>query len=121
GADAASITGRAMGYFSTIKEALVFAFAPPAIQELGNSTGFDFYLQDSLNKGHDALVAAQGQLLGMAAQNPKLAGVRPNGQADATMYKVNIDHVKLRALDVSINDVNQILSAAWGGAYINDY
>ncbi len=121
GADAASITGRAMGYFSTIKEALVFAFAPPAIQELGNSTGFDFYLQDSLNKGHDALVAAQGQLLGMAAQNPKLVGVRPNGQADAPMYKVNIDHVKLRALDVSINDVNQILSAAWGGAYINDY
>ena len=121
GADAASITGRAMGYFSTIKEALVFAFAPPAIQELGNSTGFDFYLQDSLNKGHDALVAAQGQLLGMAAQNPKLGGVRPNGQADAPMYKVNIDHVKLRALDVSINDVNQILSAAWGGAYINDY
>ncbi|PFG55866.1 multidrug efflux pump [Vibrio sp. ES.051] len=121
GTDAASITGRAMGYFSTIKEALVFAFAPPAIQELGNSTGFDFYLQDSLNKGHEALVAAQGQFLGMAAKNPKLVGVRPNGQADAPMYKVNIDHVKLRALDVSINDVNQILSAAWGGAYINDY
>ncbi|BCN24513.1 efflux RND transporter permease subunit [Vibrio alfacsensis] len=121
GSDAASLTGRAMGYFSTIKEAMVFAFSPPAIQELGNSTGFDFYLQDSRGLGHDALVAAQYQLLGMAAQNPKLVGVRPNGQADAPMYQVHIDHVKLSALDVSINDVNQILSSAWGGAYINDY
>ncbi|WP_411062692.1 efflux RND transporter permease subunit [Vibrio rotiferianus] len=121
GSDAASLTGRAMGYFSTIKEAMVFAFAPPAIQELGNATGFDFYLQDSMGNGHEALVAAQYQILGMAAQNPKLVGVRPNGQADAPMYQVNIDHVKLRALDVSINDVNQILSSAWGGAYINDY
>jgi multidrug efflux pump len=121
GSDAASLTGRAMGYFSTIKEAMMFAFAPPAIQELGNATGFDFYLQDSTGNGHEALVAAQYQILGMAAQNPKLVGVRPNGQADAPMYQVNIDHVKLRALDVSINDVNQILSSAWGGAYINDY
>ncbi|MGP8304623.1 efflux RND transporter permease subunit [Vibrio sp. YIC-376] len=121
GMDAASLTGRAMGYFSTIKEALVYAFAPPAIQELGNATGFDFYLQDSLNQGHDALVAAQGQLLGMAAQNPNLVGVRPNGQSDAPMYQVLVDHAKLRALNVSIDDVNQILSSAWGGAYINDY
>nr|WP_321383005.1 efflux RND transporter permease subunit [uncultured Vibrio sp.] len=121
GMDAASLTGRAMGYFSTIKEAMVYAFAPPAIQELGNATGFDFYLQDSLNQGHDALVAAQGQLLGMAAQNPNLVGVRPNGQSDAPMYQVHVDHAKLRALNVSIDDVNQILSSAWGGAYINDY
>ncbi|KGR35086.1 acridine efflux pump [Vibrio campbellii] len=121
GSDAASLTGRAMGYFSTIKEAMVFAFTPPAIQELGNATGFDFYLQDSTGNGHEALVAAQYQILGMAAQNPKLVGVRPNGQADAPMYQVHIDHVKLRALDVSINDVNQILASAWGGAYINDY
>ncbi|MEL7327648.1 MAG: efflux RND transporter permease subunit [Pseudomonadota bacterium] len=121
GSDAASLTGRAMGYFSTIKEAMVFAFAPPAIQELGNATGFDFYLQDSTGNGHEALVAAQYQILGMAAQNPKLVGVRPNGQADAPMYQVHIDHVKLRALDVSINDVNQILASSWGGAYINDY
>ncbi|MHA2739527.1 efflux RND transporter permease subunit [Vibrio harveyi] len=121
GSDAASLTGRAMGYFSTIKEAMVFAFAPPAIQELGNATGFDFYLQDSTGNGHEALVAAQYQILGMAAQNPKLVGVRPNGQADAPMYQVHIDHVKLRALDVSINDVNQIIASAWGGAYINDY
>ncbi|PQJ45740.1 multidrug efflux RND transporter permease [Vibrio campbellii] len=121
GSDAASLTGRAMGYFSTIKEAMVFAFAPPAIQELGNATGFDFYLQDSTGNGHESLVAAQYQILGMAAQNPKLVGVRPNGQADAPMYQVHIDHVKLRALDVSINDVNQILASAWGGAYINDY
>ncbi len=121
GMDAGSLAGRAMGYFSTIKEALVFAFAPPAIQELGNATGFDFYLQDALNQGHDALVAAQGQLLGMAAQNPKLVGVRPNGQSDAPMYQVHIDHAKLRALNVSISDVNQTLSSAWGGAYINDY
>ncbi|ARV72262.1 efflux RND transporter permease subunit [Vibrio campbellii] len=121
GSDAASLAGRAMGYFSTIKEAMVLAFTPPAIQELGNVTGFNFYLQDSTGNGHEALVAAQYQILGMAAQNPKLVGVRPNGQADAPMYQVHIDHVKLRALGVSINDVNQILASAWGGAYVNDY
>jgi multidrug efflux pump len=119
--DAGSLAGRAMRYFSNIKEAFVFAFAPPPIRELGNATGFDFYLQDTQNQGHQALVAAQGQLLGLAAQNPKLVGVRPNGLSDAPMYQIHVDHAKLRALNVSISDVNRTLSTAWGGAYINDY
>ncbi|MGL4899993.1 MAG: efflux RND transporter permease subunit, partial [Shewanella sp.] len=106
GMDVKSIAGRAMGAFSQIKEAFVFAFVPPAVIELGTANGFDMYLQDKNGQGHDKLLAARNQLLGMAAQNPNLVGVRPNGQEDAPIYQLHIDHAKLSALGVSITDVN---------------
>ncbi|MGL5410900.1 MAG: efflux RND transporter permease subunit, partial [Shewanella sp.] len=95
GMDVKSIAGRAMGAFSQIKEAFVFAFVPPAVIELGTANGFDMYLQDKNGQGHDKLLAARNQLLGMAAQNPNLVGVRPNGQEDAPIYQLHIDHAKL--------------------------
>ncbi|MCE2570860.1 efflux RND transporter permease subunit [Motilimonas eburnea] len=121
GLDVKSVAGRAMASFSQIKEAFVFAFVPPAVIELGTANGFDFYLQDKNGQGHDALLAARNQLLGMAMQNPNLVGVRPNGQEDAPMYEINVDHAKLRALGININDVNSVLGTAWGGAYVNDF
>ncbi|MCL2915144.1 efflux RND transporter permease subunit [Shewanella corallii] len=116
-----AIAGRAMGYFMSIKEAFVFAFVPPAVLELGTANGFDLFLQDKNGQGHDALIAARNQLLGMAAQDKNLVGVRPNGQEDAPQYQLHIDHAKLRALSLSINDVNSVLATAWGGSYVNDY
>ncbi|NLS13060.1 efflux RND transporter permease subunit [Vibrio sp. SM6] len=116
-----SVAGRAMGAFMQMKEAFVFAFVPPAIIELGTSGGFDFFLQDRAGLGHDALIAARNQLLGMAGQDPNLVGVRPNGQEDAPIYQVHIDHAKLRALNLNIAEVNSVLSSAWGGAYVNDF
>lgn len=77
-----AIIGRAMGYLFSIKEAQVFAFNLPPIPELGTATGFDFYLQDRAGVGHDKLMAARNQLLGMAAQDPNLVRVRPNGMED---------------------------------------
>ncbi|GIU27462.1 efflux RND transporter permease subunit [Shewanella sp. MBTL60-007] len=121
GQDVQSIANRAMGYFMTIKEAFVFAFVPPAVLELGTAGGFDLFLQDKNGQGHDALIAARNQLLGMAGQDPNLVGVRPNGQEDAPQYKLHVDHGKLRALGLSINDVNSVLATAWGGSYVNDY
>lgn len=121
GNDVQSIAARAMAKFSTFKEALVFAFVPPAVIELGTANGFDFYLQDRNGQGHDALVAARNQLLGMASQNPNLVGVRPNGQEDAPVYKLQMDHAKLRALGVSISDVNSVMSTALGATYANDF
>ncbi|MGL4447919.1 MAG: efflux RND transporter permease subunit [Shewanella sp.] len=121
GMDVKSIAGRAMGAFSQIKEAFVFAFVPPAVIELGTANGFDMYLQDKNGQGHDKLLAARNQLLGMAAQNPNLVGVRPNGQEDAPIYQLHIDHAKLSALGVSITDVNSVLTTAWGGSYVNDF
>ncbi|WP_434339989.1 efflux RND transporter permease subunit [Motilimonas cestriensis] len=121
GLDVKSVAGRAMASFSQIQEAFVFAFVPPAVIELGTANGFDFYLQDKNGLGHDALLAARNQLLGMAMQNPNLVGVRPNGQEDAPMYQIDIDHAKLRALGININDVNSVLGTAWGGAYVNDF
>lgn len=121
GTDVQALSGRAMGAFSQIKEAFVFAFVPPAVIELGTANGFDFYLQDKNGQGHEALVNARNQLLGMAMQNPNLVGVRPNGQEDSPMYQLHIDHAKLRALSVDIDSVNSVLGTAWGGSYVNDF
>lgn len=121
GEDVQSLAGRAMGRFMQMKEAFVFAFVPPSVIELGNATGFDVYLKDLNGQGHDKLIEARNQLLGMASQNPNLVGVRPNGQEDAPMYHINIDHAKLRALDIDINNVNSVMATALGGSYVNDF
>ena len=121
GMDVQSIAGRAMGAFGQMKDALVFAFVPPAVIELGTANGFDMYLQDKNGQGHDKLLAARNQLLGMAAQNPNLVGVRPNGQEDAPIYQLHVDHAKLSALGIEIASVNSVLATAWGGSYVNDF
>ncbi|KZK71136.1 aminoglycoside/multidrug transporter subunit AcrD [Shewanella baltica] len=121
GMDVKSISGRAMGVFGQMKDALVFAFVPPAVIELGTANGFDMYLQDKNGQGHEKLVAARNQLLGMAAQNPNLVGVRPNGQEDAPIYQLHVDHAKLSALGIEITNVNSVLATAWGGSYVNDF
>ncbi|HAT30190.1 MAG TPA: hydrophobe/amphiphile efflux-1 family RND transporter [Janthinobacterium sp.] len=118
---APAIVGKAMGAFSQIKDAMVFAFAPPAVMELGNASGFDLQLQDQAGLGHDALMAARNQLLGMAAKNPLLMGVRPNGQDDTPEYKITIDQQKASALGLSLTDVNKVLSIGWGSSYVNDF
>jgi len=116
-----SIVGRAMGAFAQIKDAMAFAFFPPPIRELGNASGFDFQLIDRANLGHEALMQARGQLLGLAAKNPKLVGVRPNGLSDEPQYKIDIDHEKASTLGLSIADINQTLQTAWGSTYVNDF
>ncbi|MDL4447804.1 multidrug efflux RND transporter permease subunit AcrB [Klebsiella michiganensis] len=117
-----AITGRAMGYFSQIKDAMVFAFNLPAIVELGTATGFDFQLIDQAGLGHEKLTQARNQLFGMVAQHPDvLTGVRPNGLEDTPQFKVDIDQEKAQALGVSISDINTTLGAAWGGTYVNDF
>ncbi|SIQ70619.1 multidrug efflux pump [Shewanella morhuae] len=121
GMDVNSIAGRAMGAFSQMKDALVFAFVPPAVIELGTANGFDMYLQDKSGQGHEKLLAARNQLLGMAGQNPNLVGVRPNGQEDAPIYQLHVDHAKLSALGIDITSVNSVLATAWGGSYVNDF
>ncbi len=116
-----AIIGRAMGFLFSIKEAQVFAFNLPAIPELGTATGFDFFLQDRGGVGHEQLMAARNQLLGMAAQNPNLVRVRPNGMEDAPQFNVKIDYEKAMAQGLSISDINSTLSTAWGSSYVDDF
>src|SRR6266403_694895 len=118
---ALAVAGRAMGAFRRINEAMVFAFTPPAVLELGNAGGFDLELQDRGNLGHDQLLAARNQLLGMAAQSPVLAKVRPNGIDDAPQYRMEIDQQKASALGLSLADINNTLSSTWGVSYVNDF
>ncbi|AYH44808.1 efflux RND transporter permease subunit [Azoarcus sp. DN11] len=121
GRDVKSVAGRAMAAFSQIREAMVFAFVPPAVLELGTANGFNLMLQDRAGLGHDALVAARNQFLGLAAQDKRLVAVRPNGQDDVAEYQLDIDHAKAGALGVAVADVNDTLNTAWGGVYVNDF
>jgi multidrug efflux pump len=112
---------RAYGALSQIKDAMAFAFAPPPVNELGNSEGFDFYLKDSLGQGHAALTAARNQFLFMASKDKLLANVRPNGQEDAPQFRLDIDAQKATSLGLKMADVDDTLSIAWGGRYIDDF
>ncbi|MDR3737179.1 MAG: efflux RND transporter permease subunit [Acidobacteriaceae bacterium] len=116
-----ALAQRTMGRFMSYKDALVFAFAPPAVLELGNATGFDFELQDMSGLGHEKLMAARNQLLGMAAQDRLLMGVRPNGMSDEPQYKLDINWERASALSLTISDVTDTVSTAWGSSYVNDF
>jgi multidrug efflux pump len=116
-----AVAGKAMGYFSTIKEAFVFAFPPPAIVELGTANGFTLFLQDRVGLGHDDLLNARNMLLGMASKSPVLAGVRPNGQEDKPELQLDVDLGKAEALGVSQSTINSTLATAWGSSYVNDF
>ena len=116
-----AVAGRAMGVFSQIKEAMVFAFTPPPVLELGNASGFDFQLQDRGGVGHQQLIAARNQLLGMAAQDSRLVRVRPNGMEDTAEYHVEIDWDKAGVLGVPISTIHNTISASFGGAFVNNF
>ncbi|MBV8648684.1 efflux RND transporter permease subunit [Paludibacterium sp.] len=116
-----AIAGRAMAAFSQIREAMVFAFAPPAVMDLGNATGFDFQLQDQGGLGHQKLMAARNQLLMMAAKEPGLMAVRPNGMDDTPQYKLDVDKERAGAQGLSMDSVNSVLATAWGSSYVNDF
>jgi len=116
-----ALIGKAMGALSQVKQAMIFAVNQPPIPELGNASGFALRLEDRGGLGHQALMQAQGQLLGLAAQSKMLVGVRPEGMEDSPQLRVQIDRVKARALGLSIGDVNATLSIAFGSAYANDF
>jgi hydrophobe/amphiphile efflux-1 (HAE1) family protein len=116
-----AIAGRAMARFSQIRNARVFAFPPPAVLELGRAGGFDFELQDRSGLGHEALMKARNQLLGMAAKDPRLTRVRPSGLEDVTQYRIDVDWEKAGALGVPIGAIHNTISSAFGSAYVNDF
>ncbi|MFJ7886060.1 efflux RND transporter permease subunit [Pseudomonas sp. NPDC096917] len=116
-----ALAARAQAHFSTFRDAMVFAFAPPAVMELGNATGFDVYLQDRSGIGHEKLMEARNQFLGMAAKSKILAGVRPNGLNDEPQYQLEIDDEAVRTLGVDLSDVNNTLSIGLGASYVNDF
>ncbi|MGF6424265.1 multidrug efflux pump [Lelliottia sp. 489] len=118
----AAIVGRASKAFSHIKDGMVYPFNLPAIIELGTATGFDFELIDQANLGHIELTKARNQLLGMAKEHPDLLErVRPNGLEDTPQFKLDVDQEKAQALGVSLSDINQTISTALGGTYVNDF
>jgi len=118
---AKAVADRAMGALSRTRNAMVFVFPPPPVVEMGNATGFDFQLLDGGGVGHQALMNARGQLLGMAAKDPRLARVRPNGMEDVPEYRVDVDWEKAGAQGLPITSIHDTISAAFGGAYVNNF
>ena len=116
-----AIQGRAMGKFMQFKDAFAFAFAPPAVLELGTATGFDVRLVDRAGLGHETLMGARNQLLGMSMQNSVVTKVRPNGLDDMPMYQIDIDQEKASALGLSLADINASMSTILGSTYVNDF
>jgi HAE1 family hydrophobic/amphiphilic exporter-1/multidrug efflux pump len=116
-----ALAGRAFGAFSGIRDAQVFPVVPPSVIELGNVSGFDFYLQARSGQSHEDLVAARNQLLGAAAQSDMIASARPNGLEDAAQFNLDIDWRKAGAMGLTPGDVGQLLQFAWAGTYVNDF
>ena len=119
--NAFSISKRITAFAATIKDANVVSIVPPAIMEMGNATGFDLFLQDNGGRGHTALLQARDQLMSLAAKEPALAITRANGLDDEAQYQVTIDDEKARALQVSIESIDNTMSVAWGSTYVNDF
>ena len=118
---AAGIVQRASKEFASWPEAQAFAFAPPPIRELGNALGFNLFIQDRTGLGRDALLQARNTMIAEAAKNPVLSGVRPNAQENTPQYQLNIDNAKAGALGVSVAEISDTLTSAWGGSFINDF
>jgi len=116
-----AVAGRAWGPFSQIRDGLVFPIVPPAVTELGTSSGFDFYLKDEGGRGHAALIEARNQLLDLASKDKRLTGVRAGGSEDSPQYRLDVDAERASALGVSMDSVNETLALAWGGRYIDDF
>lgn len=115
------VAARATRHFASIRNGLVFAFPPPAVVELGMAKGFDFQLIDRGGLGHEQLMGARNQLLGMAARDPVMTKVRPNGLEDVPEYRVDIDWDKAGSLGVPIDSIHSTIAAAFGSAYVNDF
>jgi HAE1 family hydrophobic/amphiphilic exporter-1 len=116
-----AVAGRAMRTFSQYRDALAFAFPPPSVVELGNATGFDLELLDRGGLGHKKLMEARNQLLGMAARNPNVKSVRPNGMEDVPEYRVDVDWEKAGALGIPIDTINNTIATAFGSSYVNNF
>ena len=117
-----AIIQRGMALNMIVKDAsYIMPLQLPAMPELGVSAGFNIQLKDASGQGHEKLIAARNAILGMAAQDKRLAGVRPNGQEDTPQYQISIDQAQAGAMGVSIADINTTMSMAWGGSYINDF
>ena len=121
GQSAQALAGRAFGALMGVRDAFIFPLSPPPIPELGTATGFNFRLQDRGGLGHDALLAARNQLLGMAAQSKMLQGVRADGLEDAPQLQLDIDRERAAAMGVGFDAVGNVLQTALGSAYINDF
>ncbi|MGC4251544.1 MAG: efflux RND transporter permease subunit [Sphingobium sp.] len=116
-----AVAQRANAAFQKISAGMVIAFVPPAVQELGNASGFDFQLKDMGGIGHDKLLEARNQLLGMAMADKRLVQVRPNGLEDTAQLKLNVDQSAAGAFGIAQADVNDTISTALGGSYVNDF
>ncbi|KWF98451.1 multidrug efflux RND transporter permease subunit [Burkholderia cepacia] len=112
---------RAQQAMAGVTEGAVMSLLPPAIDELGNSSGFAMRLEDRANQGTAALKAAEAKLLELAAQSKVVTGVYPDSLPAGTSIRLEIDRAKAQALGVSFTTISDTLSTAMGSTYVNDF
>ncbi|MCC8193245.1 MAG: efflux RND transporter permease subunit, partial [Deltaproteobacteria bacterium] len=118
---APAVAARSMRRFSSVKNANIYFFMPPAVMELGTANGFDFELLDRANLGHDRLMEIRNELLLKARQSSVLSSVRPNGLNDTPQYQLDFDLAKAAAQGVDLNELNSTITSLWGSYYVNDF
>ncbi len=118
---AQALAGRAFGAFMAVRDAFIFPLSPPPIPELGTATGFALRLQDRGGLGHEALLNARNQLMGMASKSKLITGMRPDGLEDAPQLQLDIDRDKANALGVSFDNLGAVIATQLGSAYVNDF
>ena len=121
---AAAVSGKLTGaMMGSIKDGFGIAINPPAIMELGTSSGFEFYLQDRNNSGHAALLAKRNELIAKMRQNPMFdsANIRASGLEDAPQLKLEIDRQAAAAQGIDFSSIRSVLGTALSSSYINDF
>ncbi|MGS0535963.1 efflux RND transporter permease subunit [Pseudoalteromonas sp. SaAl2] len=104
-----------------INEALVLAFNPPAIFGLGNTGGFEFYIQNKGAGGPEKLQQAMGLMMAEAQKSPVLSGLQTLWRPNAPQLKVDVDREQARAMGIEIDDAFTALAGTLGTYYVNDF
>nr|WP_313900525.1 efflux RND transporter permease subunit [Chromobacterium vaccinii] len=118
---AQAIADRATAALASQRDAEVFGMVLPPIGGLGQTNGFEFWLQDASGLGREGLAKARDQLLKAAQGDDRLSAVRSGAADDKPQLRLDVDQSKAAAQGLDPANVADTLGAAWGGRYINDF
>ncbi|MCV6590273.1 MAG: multidrug efflux RND transporter permease subunit [Marinobacterium sp.] len=118
---AQAVARRATQALSNLRDARVFAMVPPPIDGLGDTSGFEFWLQEAQGRGLDHLNQQARQLVNSLDAAPEILYADGEGAELTPQLRVDIDQRKALALGLDLEDINDTLGQAWGSRYVNDY
>lgn len=118
---AQALAERAMGRLSHLRDAEVFAMVPPPVDGLGQSNGFELWLQDSGGLGRKTLSETATALVHQLREDPRLGMMRSAVGEDRPQLRIDIDEAQAAVLGLDLGELHATLETAWGGQYVNDF